>query len=59
VIDRPTSIGALASGLFASPSASLALLPTRVPGIGVIGSEDTPPSKRIRRGLFGLLRAGR
>jgi putative ABC transport system substrate-binding protein len=54
VIDRRTFIGTLAGGLLASPFTALAQQPTKLPRIGVLGNEDTPPWEGFRQGMREL-----
>ena len=54
MIDRRTFIGTLAGGILASPFASFAQQPTKVPRIGVIGGQDSPPWEGLRQGLREL-----
>ena len=54
MIDRRTFIGTLAGGLLASPFITFAQRPTKIPRIGVLGNEDSPPWEGFRRGLREL-----
>ena len=55
MIDRRTFIGTLAGGILASPFASFAQQPTKVPRIGVIGGQDSPAWDGLRQGLHELV----
>ena len=54
MIDRRTFIGTLAGGLLASPFITFAQQPTKLPRIGVLGNEDSPPWEGFRQGLREL-----
>ena len=54
MIDRRTFIGTFAGGILATPLASFAQQPTKVPRIGVIGGSDAPAWDGFRRGLREL-----
>jgi putative ABC transport system substrate-binding protein len=54
VIDRRTFIGTLAGGILAAPFTTFAQQPTKLPRIGVLGNEDTPPWEGFRQGMRDL-----
>ena len=54
MIDRRTFIGTLAGGILAAPFTTFAQQPTKLPRIGVLGNEDTPPWERFRQGMRDL-----
>ncbi|MCC2653111.1 MAG: transporter substrate-binding protein [Microvirga sp.] len=54
MIDRRTFIGTLAGGILAAPFTTFAQQPTKLPRIGVLGNEDTPPWEGFRQGMRDL-----
>ena len=54
MIDRRRFVGTLAGGLLASPFTAFAQQPPKVPRIGVIGGQDSPPWDGLRQGLREL-----
>ena len=54
MIDRRTFIGTLASGLLASPFTAFAQQPTKIPRIGILGSEVGPTVEAFRQGMRDL-----
>ena len=54
MIDRRTFMSTLAGGLLASPFTTFAQQPTKLPRIGILGNEDSPPWQGFRQGLRDL-----
>lgn len=54
MIDRRRFIGTLTSGLLAAPFTTFAQQPAKLPRIGVLGNEDSPPWESFRQGMRDL-----
>ena len=54
MMNRRMFIGTLGGGLLAAPFTTFAQQPTKLPRIGILGNENSPPWEGLRRGLGDL-----